>query len=174
MQLVSGKSYWPADPHESEVDITDIAHALGMICRFGGQALRFYSVAEHSVHVSMLVPHEHALQALLHDAPEAYIGDMIRPVKDIVGNAYRNLEDLNWHVVARRFGVSPVMHPTVKDADDMMLQAERKLLKPQDLEPWEHVHGVPAATGVNIVFLDPMDAKDAFLHRFRELSQTWR
>jgi hypothetical protein len=169
MQLVSGKSYWPADPRAEEVDITDIAHALGMVCRFGGQCLRFYSVAEHSVHVSMLVPPEHALQALLHDAPEAYIGDMIRPVKDIIGWRYHELESLNWAAVASRFNVPYAMHPSVKEADDAMLQAERRLLKPQDIHEWEHVMGVQAAGGVTIAFLNPEDAKDAFLYRFHEL-----
>jgi uncharacterized protein len=174
MQLVSGKSYWPADPRAEEVDIDDIAHALGMICRFGGQSRRFYSVAEHSVNVSHCVPPEHALQALLHDAPEAYIGDVIRPVKSMLGAAYTDMESLNWCAIADRFGVPREMHPSIKAADDLVLELERRILKPQDPHPWEHTSTLPTTMEwpprVDVLCERPSEAKMGFLRRFEELT----
>lgn len=81
IQTATGGQFWPMDPQPDEIDINDIAHALAMLCRFGGHCLRFYSVAEHSVLLSHAVPPEHALWALLHDATEGYLVDMPRPIK---------------------------------------------------------------------------------------------
>lgn len=77
----SGERFYPFSPAPEEVKTKDIAHALANICRFNGHTRGFYSVAAHSVHVSRLVPPEFALEALLHDAAEAYVGDMVRPLK---------------------------------------------------------------------------------------------
>src|SRR5262245_27549306 len=95
MQTISGRKFWPLDPRPEEVCIEDIGHALSLVCRFGGHCHTFYSVAEHSVRVSLLAEDmakssAHwtdenirmiALSGLLHDAAEAYIGDMVRPLK---------------------------------------------------------------------------------------------
>ena len=81
MQTYTGVRFYPMDPRPEELDIRDIAHALSLICRYGGHVDRFYSVAEHCVLMSQCVPEEHALWALLHDASEAYVGDMVRPLK---------------------------------------------------------------------------------------------
>lgn len=78
-------------PLEGEIRLEDIAHALGMLCRFNGHIRRFYSVAQHSVLVSRMVEPEHALQALFHDAPEAYAGDVTAPLKKFMPN-YQMLE----------------------------------------------------------------------------------
>ena len=77
----SGLHFDYRDIMRNEVKIEDIAHALSHLCRFGGHVPRFYSVAQHSVIVSHLVPPEHALGALLHDATEAFVQDVVRPVK---------------------------------------------------------------------------------------------
>src|ERR1039457_118422 len=79
----SGLRFWPLDPNPEKILIDDIAHALAHQCRFGGHASRFYSVAEHSVHVSRLCPPEDALWGLLHDASEAYLVDLPRPLKQL-------------------------------------------------------------------------------------------
>jgi hypothetical protein len=81
IQTFTGKQFWPLDPRPDEVYIEDIAHALGNICRFNGHCLRFYSVAEHCFHVSHKVVPGLALMGLLHDAAEAYVCDVVRPVK---------------------------------------------------------------------------------------------
>lgn len=73
MQTFSGALYWPMDPRPEDVNILDIAHSLSMQCRYTGHVSKFYSVAEHSVHVSNIVPKELAMCGLLHDATEAYL-----------------------------------------------------------------------------------------------------
>jgi len=87
----SGKRFWPLDPRPEDICIEDIAHALSHICRFGGHVREPYSVAQHSVIVSMIVKPENALYGLLHDAAEAYAGDMVRPLKRGMP-AYRSIE----------------------------------------------------------------------------------
>lgn len=82
MQVFSGGKFYPLDPRPSEVHLVDIANALARICRFGGHCvLPHYSVAQHSVIVASLVPTGFRRVALLHDAAEAYVGDVIRPIK---------------------------------------------------------------------------------------------
>ncbi len=87
MQTFSRTMFYPLDPHPEDVHIVDIAHALANICRFGGHAKRFYSVAQHSVLVSRIVEPEDALHGLMHDAAEAYVGDVVRPIKHMPGMA---------------------------------------------------------------------------------------
>ena len=88
----AGRRFYFEAPHPDDVDITDVAHALSNLCRFTGHVNRFYSVAEHSINVSLLVPPEDALQGLLHDAHEAYIGDCSSPLKRAIGYDYRRLD----------------------------------------------------------------------------------
>jgi len=82
----TGRIFDYSNPAETPVCLEDIAHALGMLCRFNGHIRRFYSVAQHSVLVSRLVEPGHALQALFHDAAEAYVGDMVSPLKRRIPN----------------------------------------------------------------------------------------
>jgi hypothetical protein len=81
IQTYSGRQFWPLDPRVEDVHLEDIAHALSNVCRYTGHVREFYSVAEHSVHVSWSCEPEDALWGLLHDASEAYLADMARPVK---------------------------------------------------------------------------------------------
>ncbi len=92
MQTCSGLKIWPMDPRPEEICLNDIAHALSMICRFSGHTKKFYSVAEHSVFVSHHVKSENAIYGLLHDSSEAYISDIIRPVKVFVPE-YKKIEN---------------------------------------------------------------------------------
>src|SRR5690606_30601178 len=131
------------------------AHALAMTCRFNGHTREFYSVAEHSVHVSHLVPPEYALAGLLHDASEAYIADVSRPVKHTEQmRAYRDIE--NGLQAAVYWGLSL---PTIKGiavdiADAQMLALEARSLLPYD--PW--MDDLPAPADVTLGLWGPEEA----------------
>ena len=111
-QTATGKQFWPLDPHPDEVCIEDIAHHLANQCRFAGACRAFYSVAQHSVLVSCAVPSEDQKWGLLHDAAEAYLQDLIRPIKaaSALGEEYRKIEDLVLRAVCEQFGL-PVEEP---------------------------------------------------------------
>ncbi|MDP3133715.1 MAG: phosphohydrolase, partial [Burkholderiaceae bacterium] len=79
-----GNRFYPAEPRIDGIDIEDIAHGLAYQCRFNGQTSAFYSVAQHSLMVADLVPPALRRAALLHDAAEAYLGDMVKPLKALV------------------------------------------------------------------------------------------
>jgi 5'-deoxynucleotidase YfbR-like HD superfamily hydrolase len=81
IQTYQGGCFEPFNPHPDQIHIRDIAHALALTCRFTGHCLDFYSVAQHSVMVSQIVSHKHALAGLLHDASEAYLTDVASPIK---------------------------------------------------------------------------------------------
>lgn len=174
MQTATGKQYWPIDPRPEDVCIEDIAHALGMICRYGGHCLDFYSVAEHSVYVSQLVPQEHALVALLHDAAEAYCCDIPRPLKiDLLG--YKEIEERNWRAICDAFALNPELPQCVHDADVAMLFAERKAVMAPTLSPLED-WGMGLKTPINAdrirIFAHmPGRASLMFLNRFHELTK---
>lgn len=134
IQLISGEPFWALDPRPEDVHIEDIAWSLSMQCRFGGHCKQFYSVAEHSVMVSHMVPPEMALWGLLHDATEAYLVDLPRPIKQNMPN-YREYEDALAVVIAKRFNLDPIMPAGVKLADAHILLAERnQLMAPSRLE----------------------------------------
>jgi hypothetical protein len=105
--------------------IQDIAHALSHVPRFAGHLQNHYSVAQHSVLVSLLVPKEHRLAALLHDASEAYIGDMPTPFKKLMPD-YKKLEENLMKAIADKFGFQFPFHPSIKQADAMLLNLEWK------------------------------------------------
>lgn len=166
MQTFTGRQFWPLDPRADEVCIEDIAHALSMACRYGGHCERFYSVAEHSVLVSRVVPAHLALDGLLHDAAEAYVADVIRPIKPFLAG-YKAIEGRVWAAIADHFGLRYVMPREIKDADNAVLLAESvQIMKPHPA-PWS-VPGEPA--DVVIVGHAPGAAKELFLSRFYELT----
>ena len=168
MQTYTGKAYYPADPHPDDVDIKDIAHALSNICRFAGHCRKFYSVAEHSYYVSRMVAPEHALQGLLHDAPEAYCQDIPRPLKVNLPD-YNKIEALNRRAICYRFNLDFQEPQEVKQADDDILLAEHRVLFP-GLPPAEW--SVPGAKpcGVIITAMPPKEAEMFFLTRYNELT----
>jgi hypothetical protein len=127
---VKGRQLYPQAMRQEDVDPEEIAHALSNICRFNGHCRAFYSVAQHSALVASVLPPELAFVGLMHDATEAYCGDMIRPIKRAMP-AYGEMEDQIWTVIAARFGLPEVLPPEVKEADTRMLQTERRdLLAP--------------------------------------------
>jgi hypothetical protein len=162
MCTFSDVRYWPADPRPDEVKIIDIAHALSMLCRYTGHVKKFYSVAEHSVLVSMVVPEELALVGLLHDATEAYINDLSRPLKKSLPE-YKRLEERNWAAISTRFGLPFRLPSAVHDADTAVLKAEAAILMPPSALTWP----LPGPTAsVCIECLSPSEAKTAFIERY--------
>jgi hypothetical protein len=130
-----------ANPDPITIDLTSIAAALGKICRFGGQCPRFYSVAEHCVHAARLAyecgESEEAVKAvLLHDAAEAYIGDMVKPLK-IMLSQYSEVEQRIERAIQKRFGVDfATHHEAIKTYDRAIFKAEKVAMWPTDAEIW--------------------------------------
>ena len=133
----SGRKFHYLNPSSDEICIEDIAHALALTCRFGGHCKTFYSVAEHSYRVAMLVPDNDKCAALLHDAHEAYLHDVPRPIKqDIIG--YKLIADKIQDKIHDKFSVT-VHNPTLlKYYDDVLLSAEARdiMVTTQD---WEYL-----------------------------------
>lgn len=162
----TGRQFWPADPRPGDVDVRDIAHGLALQCRFAGHTRAPYSIAQHSVLVSHACRREHALLGLLHDATEAYLQDLIRPLKRILAPLYKPLER-RWAMnIGMAFGLGDALvdlPDDVEQADRLVLVAERRdLLAPH---PW------PA----ELAWANPIeawpwwDAEERFLARFAEL-----
>ncbi len=130
-----GVMFCLTNPRSQDVRSIDIAHALSRIYRFGGHTSRPYSVAEHSVWVSKLVQPEHRLAALLHDAAEAYVGDMVAPLKAMLPG-FSVIERRIHEAICERFGISPEIPEEVHAADRVALATEAKQLLPLGLN-WD-------------------------------------
>lgn len=167
---VSGLSFDLLTPYADLIKIEDIAHALSHICRFTGHTRGFYSVAEHSVHVSNLVPPEFALEALLHDATEAYIGDVSSPLKALLPD-YRAIEAKLDAAVRIRFDLPQEQSPIVKHADLRMLATERADLMPFSTENWVLLDHVQAAPFTVFPPMLPAAAYNIFMQRFMDLTK---
>jgi len=170
MMTYTGVVYRPFEPKAEDVRISDIAHALSMICRYGGMCRWYFSVAEHSVHVSHMVPPAFALEALLHDAAEAYVGDMIIPLKwSGKLDEFKRIEKLNELAVRIRFGLPHEESAIVKQADTDIRETEWTTLMqpiPPDAE-WKWP-GVIDPT-VHLKLWCPEIAEQKFLERFNQL-----
>lgn len=157
------------------LSIDEIAHSLSNQCRYNGHCSDYYSVAEHSVHVSHLVGATYnkrwALAALLHDASEAYVCDLPRPLKKAMGKSFSDYEDKAMLSVAKKFGleVGDFHHQIIKDADNVMIYYETSVL--MNYHPvWETFSDFKFDDNKpNIECLNPRDAKSAFLQRYEEI-----
>lgn len=172
IQTYTGKQFYPLSPRPEDIDIVDIAHALSHQGRFSGHTREFYSVADHSVRVSEVCDPKDALWGLLHDAPEAYLVDLPRPLKEIpkFGDLYKRYESGLMRAICRKFNLPYVMPFSVEEADTMLLVTEaRDLMFP--LHPdwiFRAENGFPVLEQ-EIIPRSPKDAKWAFLDRFNEL-----
>lgn len=168
MQTVSGGQFWPYDPRADEIFIYDIAVALSNECRYCGHVEDHYSVAQHSVYVSMCVPPKYALQALLHDAPEAYCKDIHRPMKRGL-SGYAGVEHNVWLAVAERFGLEEELHPSVKEADEAVGLAEALQLLVTPKVEWA-LQGTKVPADIEIELMTPRQARAMFLTRFFQVT----
>jgi hypothetical protein len=173
LQTVSGRWVNPFDPDPEQLDAGDIARALANQCRFGGHARVFYSVAQHSVIVSELVEQrggdvEDAFAALMHDATEAYLGDMPHPLKhrSALGAAFKEAEDHLEQVIRDRFGIKAVV-PEIKRVDRALLATERRAFSGESWH-WPELEGVEPLD-LELVAWPPDEAFEAFARRYAEL-----
>jgi hypothetical protein len=165
--LFSGTYFNFERPEETPVTIEDVARGLSHICRFAGQCPRFYSVAEHSIHVSQIVSSELAWEGLMHDAAEAFIGDVAKPLKVLLGD-YGVIERRVELAIAQQFGLADRLPPDVKRADVRMLRLEQQSLM-RNGDNWEWTKGFEPPEGITLSCLAPDDAMAAFLQRALEL-----
>jgi hypothetical protein len=167
LQTYTGRRFFPLEPNPSDIDIEDIAHALSMQCRFSGHCHRFYSVAEHCFWVSSALPAEYAAWGLLHDAAEAYLVDLARPVKREMAS-YRIAEANLMRAICSRFGLTPVEPVAVKRADEMLLAAEARVLMAPLVEGW----GIDEAEewSGRLECWEPRVAEGMFLERWGEVT----
>lgn len=168
IQTFTGRQFWPLDPRPDEIDIADIAHALAHDCRFGGHCRRYYSVAEHSVLLSRMVAPCHRLAALMHDSPEGYLRDLVRPVKRTMP-AYRAAETAIWRAICTRFELPTDLPAEVHEADNRILVDERQQNMAPPPAPWS-VEEQVAPLGVSLRFWSPIEAEFWFLTEFDHLT----
>jgi 5'-deoxynucleotidase YfbR-like HD superfamily hydrolase len=171
-QTYSGKHVHPLSPSQDEIDIEDIAHSLSQQCRFLGHTDTLYTVAQHCVLVSEMVPPRDALWGLLHDASEAYLSDLPAPIKrDPQMEFYRIAEERLLTCIARKFGLAPEMPQSVKRADKILLATEFRDVTPVDDLDWIIAEcGCEPAENLWITPWVSAVARRRFLARFQELT----
>lgn len=172
IQTVSGVWVSPKSASENDIQIKDIAHALSLICRFNGHCREFYSVAQHSVIVSEILEHQRyspeiVLAGLMHDAHEAYLGDMPSPLKKIFKDYGPISEELQ-KTIEKKYAIpmNENVSKLVKNADFACFHAEVRDLMPSngwnwppDVFKWEK----------SIIPCAPEKAKAMFIERFNFL-----
>ncbi len=183
MQTYRGGPFDLLDPRPEDVRLLDIAEALSKINRFCGNTIFPYSVAQHSVCVSgMLDGTGLELEGLLHDAVEAYTGDLTSPCKAALRaiavtngashDVIKDLEEPIQEVIAQVFGLRHPIPLEVQRADHELLALERRwVLHPSTGVDWSS-HMVPPKKldAYGLPPLEPTQARDAFLARFNALS----
>jgi hypothetical protein len=171
IQTFTGKKFFPLEPQIEDICIEDIAHSLSMQCRFVGHCKEFYSVAQHSVIMArewFAYSGDYAKYALLHDASEAYLSDIPRPLKyrpDFY--FYRNAENILQKMIYTKFGLNPDEPHSIKTADHEMLCEEamsKKIMSP--LHPDWSSRCKPI---IKILPVSPRKAEQLFLETFNNL-----
>ena len=137
----TGKRFDLLAPCAELISTIDIAHALSLVCRFNGHTRHHYSVAQHSLLVASIVPADLQLTALLHDATEAYVGDLVRPLKALLPD-YSEIEHGIWLAICDRFNLDPALPTSIHEADMIALATERRDLMPDHWEAWPCLAGV--------------------------------
>ena len=170
IQTFSGRAFHYEDPQPEDIHIEDIAHALGKQCRFGGHTNRFYSVAEHSVLVSrQFADPELRLIGLLHDATEAYMLDLPKPLKNLLP-AYSEYEGRLWRVIAKKFGLATEIPAAIHEVDVRMLITEREQLF-RALLPWPKYADVKPYEGLRLQCWLPGAAQIDFSCEYHEIQR---
>jgi 5'-deoxynucleotidase YfbR-like HD superfamily hydrolase len=173
IQTLSGRRVNPFDASPEDIDPTDIATALSNLCRFGGHSSAFYSVAQHSAIVADLLERAGAtpdelMAALLHDAAEAYLGDIPHPIKhrSELGAHFKAAEKDLEQVIERRFEL-PDAAARIKAIDRALLATERRRFS-RVAWNWPELEGV-AALDIEIEPWPPERAAREFLDRYKRI-----
>lgn len=150
IKLISGRYFDYTNP--TPLTLFEVASALAKLCRFTGHTYPLYSVAQHSILAAQLVPPEHALQALFHDATEAVMGDMNSPLKHLLPE-YKAIEDRCAKVILPGLGVPAKLSPEVKHADLVMLATEKRdLMQSDEFDVWPILNGIaPRPTPIFVI-----------------------
>jgi len=137
IETINGNKFWFDRGDTEGIDIRDIAHALSNLCRYTGHSKYFFSVAEHSINVALVLPKHKQLWGLLHDASEAYLADIASPVKQLIPE-YKKMEEKIMFRIAQKFKLPIGFHEDreVKEADWACLKEEAKILLPSGGEDW--------------------------------------
>jgi uncharacterized protein len=182
LQTASGRRLDLREPSPDQVCIDDVALGLSNVARWGGRC-RFYSVAQHSVFVSRLCEPAFALEALLHDAHEAYTGDLPTPLKRVLGDGWRRVERRVRAAVAVHFGISEAQPELVTYADRLALLLEAREFYPND---WQDFGGTkeaprlvrelaaranPLKISAALPPMTPEESRRQFMKRWLELTQ---
>lgn len=179
IETYTGKRFDFNDIESNEIDIKDIAHSLSLQTRFAGHCKFHYSVAQHSVYVLECVKEltndkNTWLASLLHDASEAYLVDVPRPIKPLL-KGYTELEYLVQSKILEKFNIEykPKMKEIIKLSDDFMLRTEARELMVSQGENWtfgfEEIWLNPYLEEIYISQWEPKKAESVFLKKFNEL-----
>ena len=164
----SGRIFDYRNPRPSMIDLGDIARGLSCESRFNGHTRAFYSVAQHATIASWLVPQPFALEALLHDASEAYLKDLPSPLKALCPD-YRAIEARVDAAIRAHFRLPATLSPEVKRVDLVLLATEKRDLMPDCPMPWPCLEGVAPLSSSLAPYPSPEEAERAFLERFEEI-----
>ncbi len=186
-RMLSGRRLDLLDPSPLDIEISDIAHGLARVARWNGQTVgaHAFSVAQHSLIVEWIFAQSHPgasaedrLTALLHDAPEYVIGDMISPFKAIVGGDYKSVERRLEQAVYLRFSLPPAapanLKTRIKRADGISAYFEATVLAGFSETEAGRFFGRPRGYTRDMLHLDPLPAPQVqaqFLQRFEELER---
>lgn len=173
MMLPSGLRFDPLNLDPDSITVEDIARALSNSCRYGARAPEFYSVAQHSLHVAEVLEstghQDKALAGLMHDASEAYLGDIPRPIKNLTQmKFYRSLDGKIMSLIAEKYNFTLDL-PEVHEADQRMLMTEKERFWPNtDTLNWPDYE--PYHRGTIYMMFTPQQAYERFIHKFRFLT----
>lgn len=169
MCTYSGKRFNPIDPNVDDISIVDIAHSLSNVCRYGGQCKEFYSVAQHSVICSWEADYSLKKKLLMHDASEAYIGDIIAPLKVTEQYAfYREIEDRLMRAVYQRFDLPNDTEEEAEEIHRIDMLVRHTEMRDFGSIPKEFWIDEPKLD-YTIIPLSPKDSKILFLKTFANL-----
>lgn len=175
IQVFTRGKFWPLEPHRGAIDLHDIAHSLSLLCRYAGHIDRFYSVAQHSIMVSLLVPAKDALWGLMHDASEAYLLDIPAPLKKMDAlRPYREAEAKLMRAIALTFHMESEQPESIHEADLKARRVEAEELMSPPVDNW--TSNLPEySANDRILFkrianMGMYQAEKAFLARYEEIT----